>query len=162
MKTFIISLLTLLYLGVNAQVNAGAVLCVNPECPITFRATDTAKVAVRILTSDGYAKTVWSQPVGQGLVIKDTMIWVTNLMGYEGFSLIGAQPGNYTATATVTSSTGNVMSVPVTFTILPPVPACPPAPTITGLTITLFGMTIPIPPGAGTHVSLSNGVTVTY
>ncbi len=160
MKTFIISLLTLLYLGVNAQTNAGAALCVNPECPITFRATDTAKVAVRILTSDGYAKTVWSQPAGQNLVIKDTMIWVTNLMGYEGFSLIGQQPGNYTATATVTSSTGNVMSVPVTFTILAAIPACPAPRMIAMLQVNFFGTWIPVPVNSNTvKVVYSDGST---
>lgn len=151
----------LISLRAAAQTNGGKVLCVNPACPVAYRSTDTAKIFVQITTSDGYAKTVWSQPTGQTLTLpKDTTIWTTSLMAYDGFNLIGAAPGTYTVTATVTSSSGSTMSQPVTFTILPPTPACPAPRMISTLQINILGTWIPVPVNTNTvKVLYSDGST---
>lgn len=117
----------LLSLGASAQIsNQAKNLCLSPACPISYAYGATDTVFVEINTTDGVGVDYWRQLSGPAITLpKDTIIWVTNLQGFAGFYLSGLQPGSYTLQDSVVSKTGSIAKTTVTFTVLPPAPACP-------------------------------------
>lgn len=70
----------------------------------------------------------------------------------------GLVAGVYVFSATGTSATGITETLTDSITVL----AALPAPTVTGIIITVFGVPLVIPSGQGTKITLSNGTTQTF
>lgn len=129
MKNLLFAFL-LLSLGASAQVsNQAKNLCLSPACPISYAYGATDTVFAEISTTDGLGASYWKQLAGPSIVIpKDTTVWMTGVLGFNGFYLTGLQPGAYTLQDSVISKSGSVAKTTVTFTVLPPAPSCPTIP----------------------------------
>lgn len=108
----------------------------------TFPGNDTAAIAYTPLTSASYVSGLEATQIANVTNLKTVGTYVFQVVGKgaDGSSVLGAD------SIIVAAAT----------------PACPPQRTVTGITITLFGVTITIPVGQGTKIALSDGTTQSY
>ena len=132
MKKLLFALL-LCSIGASAQTsNQSKNLCLSPACPISYAYGATDTVFVEINASDGNGLSYWRQLSGPAITLPaDTTIWMTSIQAYDGFYLKGVPAGTYTLQDSVVTKSGSMAKTTVTFTVLPPAPACPAIPLAT-------------------------------
>lgn len=169
MKKLILFLAVLFSLAAHAQSNASQNTLI---CSANQRVHQSDSVQLWAIFNSGSvtAKALsWSGPTG--VTFKDSSSWTnggTNI--YAFFWLSKLTPGIYPFSATGLAASGITTTVYDTLTVIPdpaiPVcPAIPGPPVFTGISASLFGQTIAIPPGQGLKITFTyNGVTqtVTY
>ena len=156
-KILLSAILLLVLLTAKSQSTLQFNFCFNSIQPTYM---DSVLLTATLNASTGYSGIKFSQVSGpntstfenpvnnyQNTMVEQSTQWVKGLI-----------PGTYVFQATGTSLTGQASTFTDSVTIL----ALPSAATITGLTVTLFGIVITVPAGQGTKITLSNGTVQTF
>jgi hypothetical protein len=153
-KIIIFASIFLLALTSKAQTAAG--FCIQVNCPIVVQLplTSAQLLGSATVTGDTVTSYKWTVtgPAGTLLTPAAASTTVTGLTA----------PGTYTFSLTATTKHGSIMTNPGSVVTVLAAPAVPPAPVVTGVSITLFGQTFTVPAGQGSTITISyNGTTQT-
>ena len=121
---------------------------------------DSVLLTATLNASSGYSGIKFSEVSGpnMGVFVTPVDAFQNTMWEQSNQWVRGLVPGTYVFQATGSSKGGQTSTLIDSVTILP----LPAAPKITGLTVTLFGMVIPVPAGQGTKISLSNGTVQSF
>jgi len=162
MKKLLLAIAILSSVTARSQNTINYSFCFNPVQPTNI---DSIQLTATLLASAGYGGIHFAFVSGPNTPTfgNPTNIFQNTMFEQSTVTVKGLVPGVYIFSATgssaaTTASASQSTTLTNSITILP----APVIPTLTGITITLFGIPIVIPAGQGTKYTLSNGTTNTF
>jgi hypothetical protein len=135
-------------------------LCLQTMCTAAHASVgDTVLMGAVLTAANLYQSVTYSQTSGPNTATLITMpaVYVGSVSAQQNIKVTGLAVGTYLFKVVGTDQKGAAITGVDSIVVAAAPAPCPPQRTVTGVTITMYGITITIPAGAGTKVTLSDG-----